>query len=45
MIGAEDDHIWLNAATAQLLDGVLRGLCLQLTGGGEFREKGNVDVK
>ena len=45
MVGAENDHIRLDAAAAELLDGVLRRLGLQLTGCGELGEKGDVDVE
>ena len=45
MIGAEDNHVRLNTAAAQLLHRVLRWLRLQLTGCGEFWKEGDVDVE
>ena len=45
MVGAEDDHVRLNTAAAQLLHRVLRWLRLQFTGCGEFRKEGDVDVE
>ena len=45
VIGAEDDHVRLNAAAAQLLHRVLRWLCLQLTSCCKLWEEGDVNVE
>ena len=45
VISAEDDHVGLNAAAAQLLHRVLRWLCLQLTSCGKLWEERDVNVE
>ena len=45
MIGAKDDHVRLDADAAQLLDGVLRRLGLELARGGKLGEQRDVDVE
>ena len=45
MVGAQDDDVGLNAATAQLLHRVLCRLRLQLARGGEFWKQRDVNVE
>src|SRR5688572_9895722 len=43
-VGAADDRVGLDADLAQLLDGVLRGLGLDLAGGGDIRHQREVQI-
>jgi hypothetical protein len=43
-VGAAHDHVRRDADGPKLLDGVLHGLRLQLSGGGNERHQGDVDV-
>ena len=45
LVGAQDDHVGLDADAAQLLDGVLRRLRLELARGHERRQQRDVDVQ
>ena len=45
VVGAQDDHVGLDADAAQLLDRVLGRLGLELAGGGEGRQQRHVDVQ
>ena len=44
-VRAQDDHVRLDADAAQLLDGVLGGLGLELARGGQGRQQRHVDVQ
>ena len=43
VVGAAHDEIWLDPHTAQLLHGVLRGLCLHLVRGGDVGHERDMD--
>ena len=43
MVGAQDDDVGLDTEAAQLLDGMLRGLGLNLVGGGDIRHQAHMD--
>ena len=45
LVAAGDDDVGLDADAAQLLDRVLRGLGLELAGGGQGRQQRDVDVE
>ena len=45
VVGAQHDHVRLDADAAQLLDGVLGGLRLELARGGQRGEQRDVDVQ
>ena len=45
MVRAQDDDVGLDADPSELLDGVLRGLRLELAGRGERRQQRDVDVQ
>ena len=45
MIAAAEDNVGLEADAAQLLNAVLGRLGLELCGGGDVGEKGDVDVE
>ncbi len=44
MVGPQDDHVRLDSDAAQLLDGMLRGLGLELARRGQGRQQGHVHV-